>query len=141
MVVEPLSRKLRSPELTRAYSAKVKVVRESLPKLIDASCIIKTTQLHYVSDDQFIEDGIHLNEKGLSELCIAYKKTVFPILGIRYTPGSASRHMNHMHVNTYNSNNNVARSASYRNHNESRSPKINFDRLRFLIENGDLLMA
>ena len=78
MVVEPIGRGRNEEN----YNKSATFVRNNLNKYVPEDMIIKTKPLHKYNTDLFSSDQVHLKPAGLSQLIIAYKKHVYPKLGL-----------------------------------------------------------
>ena len=79
-VVEPIGRGDSS------YNRNVQAVRDGLSRVVDSDRIVKTDELHTVSEKLFVNDQVHLKGRGIGLLCSAYKRAVYPCHGVSYEP-------------------------------------------------------
>ena len=83
-VVEPIGRGKNEEQ----YNEVATYVRENLHTVVDRDMIIRTENLQTVDRKLFSADLVHLRPAGRSQLCVAYKKHMYPLLGMEYTEPS-----------------------------------------------------
>ena len=99
--------------------------------------IIRTETLHKFDTKLFSSDRVHLKPAGRGKLCVAYKKHVYPKLGMEYTEPSQRDNMSSTWNNKANKHNRSYITPRHDRNDQSRHQRDRNDQSRYHRDRDD----